>query len=93
MPARTKAPDVVLAVEAMLRRDVTRHVISANQAKEVRKELRVFQRHRRSIERTFGGRIVGYAGGNRYVADTLADLIGQVNAVNPALLFYGERVP
>src|ERR1700686_5249077 len=77
----------------ILRRDLANGWISPGQASETRQQQKEFERHRATIERRFSGRYVAYAGGKRYVGNSVTEVISQVNAVDAVLLLYIEQVP
>ena len=88
-----KAPLALNTLASVLRRDVADGMVSPTQAREVRRQERLFQVRRRAILRQFRGQIVAYAGGKRYVGTSIADVIEKISAVNPALVFYAEEIP
>jgi len=51
-----------------------------------------FDQERRRIERQHQGRVVGYAGGQEFVADGVHELLRQVRSVTPDRLVYFEPV-
>jgi hypothetical protein len=85
-------PVVLLSLSDMLKRDLANGLISPAQASETKRQQKEFERHRATIERRFSGRYVAYAGGNRYVGNSVAEVISQVHAVDAALLLYIEQI-
>jgi hypothetical protein len=45
------------------------------------------------IERRFSGLFVAYAGGQRYVGNSIVEVFSQVRAVDATLLLYLEQIP
>jgi hypothetical protein len=83
----------LFSLSDMLTRDLANGLISPAQARETRKQQKEFERHRATIERRFSGLYVAYAGGNRYVGNSVVEVISHVHAVDATLLFYIEQIP
>jgi hypothetical protein len=85
-------PVVLISLADILDRDLANGLISPAQASETRKQQRGFERHRTTNERRYSGRYVAYAGGRRYVGDSVAEVLSQVQAVDATLLVYIEQI-
>jgi hypothetical protein len=88
-----RGPLALSKLSDVLRRDHASGFITAAQASETRKQQKEFERHRTMIERRFSGLFVAYAGGQRYVGNSIVEVFSQVRAVDATLLLYLEQIP
>ena len=86
-------PVVLISVADILKRDLANGLISPAQASETRRQQKEFERNRTKIERRFSGLFVAYAGGQRYVGNSIVEVFSQVRAVDATLLLYLEQIP
>jgi hypothetical protein len=85
-------PVVLISIADILKRDLANGLISPAQASEQESNKEEFERHRTTNERRFSGRYVAYAGGTRYVGNSVAEVLSQVQAVDATLLVYIEQI-
>ena len=90
---KPRSSAALFSLSNILRRDLANGLISPGQGSETRQQQKEFDRHRPMIERSFSGCYVAYAGGKRYVGNSVPEVISQVNAVDAVLLLYIELVP
>ena len=91
MAKRPHLPTLITLSE-VLKADIADGRVTPAQAREVRKQKRLFDAHRKSIESKHRGKHVAYAGGAKYVGDSIEEIISKIDAVNPKHLFYSEQI-
>jgi hypothetical protein len=90
-----KLTELGKAVRRLLADNVKKRIMTPAQSKDVWQQYRTFEAHRRALPALRvrnPGRVVGYAGGLRYLADTPADLIATVEKVDSRLRLYFEQL-
>lgn len=82
----------VETIQDRLTSDVRDRLMTDPQRAEILEQKKIFDSHRSEIEGKFQGRIVGAAGGQLFVGNTVHDVIEQVRSKLPGKLVYFESV-